>query len=261
MEKLLFSRVIYILFFTSLTIQAQEYVVYKTKGTPINKVENTTKSLKKGTLVNNGAIEISQENMALFIDKAGALYELADAGSYKISEIKSHPKPIDDGAFSKKYFTYVWKQLKGAENTKQHTGNVYRDNLLDILVTPKDSIRVFSNDVTFSWDEKNPSAYYYFFLRNNTLNTLSKIGVHGNSITLFVDDVLLTKGNSFSWGVSQEEFPNFTQIKFNTFKYLTTADYEREKEEIENLSGNLSRLGLSQEEIDKELCQFYNLCN
>ncbi|PVW14533.1 hypothetical protein [Marixanthomonas spongiae] len=261
MEKLFFSRLMFIFFLASLSTQAQEFIVYKTEGSPTNTIDSSTKTLKKGALVKSGTIELLKDNKVLFVDQEGRLYELNDTGKYNVPEIKSYPKPFDEDTFSKKYFTYVWKQLKGAENTKQHTGNVYRDNLLDILIEPKDSIRIFSNEITFSWNEKKPNEYYYFFLRNNTTNTLSKIGVYGNSITLFVDDVLLTKGNSFAWGVSQKEFPNFTQIKFNAFKYLTAADYEREKNEITKLTENLLQLGLTQKQIDQELCDFYNLCH
>src|SRR5690606_17019437 len=117
-------------------------------------------------------------------------------------------KEKSEESFTSKYFSYVWRQMSQEEKSRTHTGNVYRDALIDILVMPADSVSIFKNEVVFTWEAQQDTDQYYFFLKNQQTKTFSKIKLGGNSITLYPGSNLLEKGSAYSWGVATTEYPD-----------------------------------------------------
>ncbi|AFL79894.1 hypothetical protein Aeqsu_0381 [Aequorivita sublithincola DSM 14238] len=260
MEKFLLLRLACILLLLPSMVNAQEYAVFKTTGTPNLSEGSNTLPISKGILLKTGKVELKNDDTLILINNFGEVFEIDSPGSYAVIDFENHKKESSKENFSSQYFSYVWKQINKKEATQNHTGNVYRDALIDVLVTPLDSTSIFKNDVTFSWQSNKKDEQYYFFLKNNETNTVSKIKVGCNSLTLYVGSNLLEKGNTYYWGVATTEYPDFTRIKMNQLNYLNSEQFETKKEEFNELTESLTEIGLTKTEISEQLCQYNKFC-
>src|SRR5690606_17927309 len=136
----------FLLFLPSL-VNAQEYAVFKTTGSPNRSEGSNTVPISKGILLKTGKVELKNDDTLILINNLGEVFEIDSPGSYAIIDFENHKKEISNENFSSQYFSYVWKQINKKEATQNHTGNIYRDALIDVLVTPQDSISIFKNDV------------------------------------------------------------------------------------------------------------------
>jgi len=259
MEKLFLS--ISICFALAHSAAAQQYAVFNTKGAPNYVVKGAQKPLKKGTVLTQGSIVLAKTDTLLLLDTGGLLYQLDQAKTYAYSDVKNYEKKANKEGLSKKYFSYVWRQMKSKDQTKNHTGNVYRDGIMDLLTMPADSASIASNAIHFEWEENPEKEYSYFFLKNTETESLSKFKIKGNSITLYPDNTLLIKGTSYTWGIAYEKFPDFNRIKFNQFNYLTESDYQETKKEYYSIIEELKTQGFTPAEIEDTLCSYFNLCS
>lgn len=260
MEKLFLSLITSLLFLLSFTIKAQEYVVFKSNGNSINIVNNSEKKIKKGNVITQGIVSVKAKDTLLLLDDNGTFYQLYTDKKYNFSEISSYLKLQTEEGFSKKYFSYVWKQMKNEDKTPVHTGNVYRKDRINVLVSPLDSTNIYKNEVQFFWKENTKQEYSYFFLKNDSNNTTSVIKIKGTSLSLFTDNNMLVKGYSYSWGIAYEKFPAFERIKFNSFNFLTKEEYLKEQLKLKPIIEDLKILDYTNNQIKQFLCEYFTVC-
>lgn len=260
MEKLFLSVIVVFLVATSTPLNAQEYAVFKTKGSPELALKNTTKPIKKGAVFSEGHLVLKAKDTVLLLGTEGLMYQLDKAKKYAVSEVKNYQKDEDKEGLSKKYFSYVWKQINDKNRTKNHTGNVYREGIMDFLISPLDSTTIASNEINFVWNENTKEEYTYFFLKNLKDNTMVKVKLKGNSITLYQNNSLLVKGESYAWGIAYEKYPDFNRVKFNSFDYLNQFQEEELTKDYFTVIETLKTQGFTSEEIKEALCEYFQFC-
>lgn len=260
MEKLL-SRLRFLLILFPLICNAQsKYAVFEVKGSPIHTEASKKGTLTKGAVVRAGEVSLKNEDQLTLLNNKGEVFQLKSPGKYAVSNFEKFKMNEGKEGFSSKYFAYVWREINSEENTKTNTGNIYRDGLIDILISPADSISTYMNKVVFTWAPIEKASAHYFFLKENATNSITKMKVEGDSLTIFVGGNLLKKGNVYSWGVSNEEYPDFTRIKMNQLNYLDKNTYDTKKAELDSFVKNLRKLGLSEKEITEKLCTYFKFC-
>jgi len=260
MEKLFLSLIGTLLFFCSFSVNAQEYAVFKSNGKSINIVNNTENSIKKGNVITKGIISVIAKDTLLLLDTNGVFYQLNTEKKYALADISSYEKQQSEEGFSKKYFSYVWKQMKSKDQTPNHTGNVYREDKNNALTSPKDSISIYKNEIEFTWEENIKQEHSYFFLKNTSTNSMTIIKIDGTSLSLFTDNNVLVKGNSYSWGIAHEKYPAFDRVKFNSFDFLSQEQYSKYILKYNHIKKDLNKLGYTNTEINKFICEYFNLC-
>ncbi|MBU2938381.1 hypothetical protein KO494_02400 [Lacinutrix sp. C3R15] len=265
MEKLLFSRLIVlsISLISFISYSQETYCVFKSVGNPLL---NSTKSIKKGSVLKtNDILNLKTNDTLLIVDNKGNLYQLPNKDSnkkeYAIKEISNYKTTKEVSSFSKKYLSYVWNQFSKKDNTKEHTGVVYRSNLDTLMLNPTDSINIYLPEIEFSWTPNNNNEPTYFLLQEKgDYDYINKIGVTGNNLVLFVDKKVLVPGKEYLWAISNSKYPNLNAIEFHNFKLLDKNTFNVEKSKLEHLITDLKNLGLSKQEIKNILCKDYKLC-
>lgn len=260
MEKLFISLISCLLFLSSFSVKAQEYAVFKCNGYSTNTVNKTEKIIRKGNIINKGVISVIEKDTILLLDTNGVFYQLDTDKNYDVSEVSKYQKQKSEEEFSKKYFSYVWKQMRNKDLTSNHTGNVYRDDKINVMISPTDSISIYKNEVVFTWEENKEKEFSYFFLKNINDNTMTTIKVKGNNLSLFSDNKLLVKGKFYSWAIAYEKYPAFDRVKFNSFEYLTQEQYTNSLMKFNSIDEDLKKLGYTNTEIKQFICEYFNLC-
>jgi hypothetical protein len=244
---------------STLGIHAQNsLVVFKTEGRPMVKVNDSLKTLSKGSAIaSNAVITIKDTENLLAIDEHGNCYKTDRIGDYTFADLLNSPVPADNSSFTKKYLTYVWNQFTNQNSAKTKTGVVFRtDNFT--LLQPPDNVKFFVPEINFVWNID--AEFSYFMLKDLATGHISKFGVSGNSLTLFVDNRLLTKGNTYQWSVSDQKFPDLEQIEYFNFSIITNEEFAALKPELDSFKNDLSAIGFSTEEIKQLLCSDYKIC-
>ena len=182
MEKLLFSKLILItcIIFYSQSYSQDSYCVFKSEGTPI---ANNKTALKKGNILKqNDIVKLKVNESILMVDEKGALYKLENKQStlkeYPYVEFSNYKIDQDVSSFSKKYLSYVWKRFSKGDDTGEHTGVVFRNNLLTLIQEPSDSVEIYRPEINFSWIPKNSKeTQNYFLLKEKGKDHINKIQV------------------------------------------------------------------------------------
>lgn len=262
MEKLFVSRIVGVLclcFSCSLSFGQSNYYVFKKQGKP---ALNTTKLLERGSLFSESdTLFMAAKDYVLLVNELGELFEINKPNKYAFSAVIDYQRKLEADSFTKKYFTYVWKQFTNQLKRKQEAGVVYREERNIQLVSPIDSLRLFSPEVRFKWQNNTDSKEVFFFLRNLNTNHLTKIGLTGNTVLLNLDNLVLKPGETYEWSVATEAFPNLNKLKFNRLKLLTKVDYDKFKQEINTLIKAFTLLGFSEAEIKLAICLDYKFCD
>lgn len=233
-------------------------MVFKVEGRPVLKVDNTTKSLSKGSpIVTNSIVSVKANDHLLLINDAGNCFEIKKSGDYSYAQIKRIPAAADNSSFTQKYLSYVWNQFAKNTTTTSKTGVVYRNDNL-ILLQPSDSVKIYFPEIKFAW--KLDSEENYFFLKEMETDKLVKFGVMGKNLTLFVDDHLLKKGNMYQWAVSETKFPDMDALTFYNFSLLSNEEFKSLEPDIELFKKDLQALGFNASEIKIMLCNDYKIC-
>ena len=233
-------------------------VVFKIEGRPMVKVNDSLQTLSKGSAITNGAvITLRESENLLAVDDQGNCYKTNRTGDYTFSELLSAAVPADNSSFTKKYLTYVWNQFTNQNSAKTKTGVVFRNENFTLL-QPMDSVKFFTPEINFVWNID--AEVSYFMLKDLTTGHISKFGVSGNSLTLFVDNSILTKGSIYQWTVSDKKFPDLEQIEYFNFSIITNEEFAALKPELDAFKSDLSAIGLSTDEIKQLLCSDYKIC-
>ncbi len=195
------------------------------------------------------------------IDESGNLYNINKTGEYAFADLKNIPAEVDDSSFTKKYFTYVWKQFTNTNQARSKGGVVYRVDNNTLMFQPTDSVKIYFPEVRFVWKKgKEKDQTYYFILKDLKTNNITKIGTTDNNITLFVDNNVLKRSNSYEWTVSKTKYPNLDEVSFYNFELINTEEFKKLQSEINNITSDLQNLGFTTEEIKKMLCDDYHIC-
>ena len=233
-------------------------MVFKVNGSPILKVKDSLRSLSKGSEISSNAIvSLRANDDLLLINEKGNCYKIDEPREYEFSEILKHPFAEDNSSFTKKYFTYVWNQFVKNTKRKSKSGVVFRGDKINLL-QPRDSIRFNTPEVKFVWSSDSEESIFH--LKNMETGHISKIGVTGNSLTLFIDNEILEKGKSYKWAISDDKFPNYEQVEFYSFTILTRDEFRLLKPDIDMFKKELSALGFTSNEIKSMLCIDYKIC-
>lgn len=244
------------------TYAQNDFFVYKTEGAPKMMLNDTLRNLTKGTRINNKcSINIKSDDKLLFINEFGQLFKLANAGTYFFKDLKNLNAIKDKSSFTKKYFTYVWKQFTNNTGNKVKTGVVYRTDNIVLMQQPADSIKIYFPEIQFSWNrDEEKDETLYFILKEKSKNHITKIGTNNTSLTLFIDNQLLKRGKEYQWAVSKTKYPNFEKVKFYSFELLDSKQFKAIQEELSELTKDLEKLGFNSSEIKKMICEDYKVC-
>ena len=192
MENIFFSRIIVftVLCFICQTLCGQEpYYVFKKMGEP---AINTNKVLQRGSVFSKtDTLYMGEEDYVLLINKNGTLFEINKPNKYAYSSVFDHRRRLEDDSFTKKYFVYVWKEYTNQLKREREAGVVYREERNVKLESPVDSVKLFSSKVSFFWKNNTDKKKVHFFLRGMETGHLTKLGLTGNNITLYRDNLLL----------------------------------------------------------------------
>jgi hypothetical protein len=239
------------------------YFVYNTKGAPFMEVNDSIKSVTKGSIIDkNTILTMSTEDVVFFLDDQKQVYKLDQGGTFKYKDLKKVEPIKDNSSFTQRMFLSIWNKFtKNNIKHKNKSGVVYRGDDIVLMRHPADSIKIFYPEIKFEWNHiENKTKDYYFNLRDVESQIISKIGLKENALSLFVDEGLLSSGKTYEWTITETKFPNYEKTIFYTFQLLTASEFEALKIEIDAISTDLKRLGLDNNEIRKVLCEDYKVC-
>jgi len=244
---------------TNWTVAQDNYYILKKSGNPFFSKNN---SLRRGEVFSDkDTLTLSKQDTVFLINRSGELFELIEPGSYAFNTLRSYKKVSNGNSLAVKYFAYVWKQFTNQQKSRQRPGVVYREKRDIELLTPSDSIRFYAPEIEFSWDNKTDSVSTYFHLQDIDSKHITKIGTSASSLVLFRDNIILGAGKSYRWSVTLEPFPDFNEVKFNSFELLKRNAYLKLKEEMDTLTVALKLLGFSEKDIKKAICIDYKFCD
>lgn len=259
MEKLYLSiALIATLFFSEALVAQTNYCVFKVTGEPV--LANGNK-LSKGSLITSGnTIKVGASEHVLLVDESGQLYDIGENKEAGFDAIPSFKRVAETASFSEKYLSYVWKKFTKQKAAGEHLGVTYRNDRVYLQLAPNDSIKIYVPEIHFSWVTDEPDDKSYFLIKKAGSDHMTKVGVVGNKLHLFVDNRLLQPGEEYQWAVSKEKFPDLTSINLQSFTLLTAKQFKELKPEIEALKTDMISLGFSEDEIKEMLCTDYKLC-
>jgi hypothetical protein len=264
MEKLLSIKKItfFLIIFSILFTNAQNnFFVYKVNGSPELKVNDTLRAINKGTMIEKmSSLKLSENDELHLIDEIGDLFKVSEVGNYLFNDLQKLSPIKDKSSFTKKYFAYVWKQFTNNTGKNIKTGVVYRIDNITLMLQPADSIKIYFPEVKFSWNKEKDDKPLYFILKDKSSNQVTKIGTNNTSITLFIDNLLLKRGNFYEWTVTETKYPNFEEITFYSFELLDSKMFKALQEELSELTKDLKKLGFNDTEIKTMLCEDYKVC-
>lgn len=262
MEKLYLvikkSCVLSLLFFSIQAFTQTDLVVYKIHGTPKIKSNNTVTNIKKGLLLNEESkVLLAVKDTLLLIDHAGNAFKINTKGTYSLQDISKNPIANTSASFTKKYFSYVWNTFIKNDNTKTKVGVVFRNDNV-VLLQPSDSVKLYTSEIKFVWNTDDKESFFH--LKNVKDNHITKFGVNGSFVTLFVDNTILNRGEMYQWAISEKKFPNLDDLVFYNFSLLTLDAFNALKPELESFKKDMTSLGFSAIEIKEMLCNDYKIC-
>lgn len=248
-----------ILLFGSLQISAQDSLcVFKVNGSVISKTINTIKQLTKGDYLNNSSkVTMGPEAYILAIDKQGHAYTLNKKGSYKFSQILENRKNDEKSSLTSKYFKIVWNEILNKSPQKTIVGGVFRGK--DILLFPRDGIKVVRSKLHFEWKSVNNNSSYFLFIRNLETDELLKISTNGTELTFYDDQHFLKNNVDFEWTVSVDAFPKLKNLPFKKFHLISDEEYRSWLLTQSEIILELKSLGMIEKDIVNALSETYGI--
>ena len=177
---------------------------------------------------------------------------------YAYKNVLSHKAIENQKSLTSKYFKLIWDELLKRKSSKTIIGGVFRGDVL--MEFPKDSTQTASSKLTFRWKEDSETSQYFVFIRQKDSEDAYKFATNGNELTLYKSNPIFYDGNEFEWSVSTSEFPNLKNIPFYTFTLIYRSEYETLKSNYKDLIDDLKAVGLSDTEVEDELCETYGIC-
>jgi hypothetical protein len=237
-------------------------VILKYEGEPYTMENNISKNITNGTSIGEKTkLVLNKLDKAYIINNKGEVFKLQEAGTYKFKDLlKLSPQKSSD-SYSKKLMTYLWKEFTNSLSTdSRKSGVVYRGDFIQLL-SPKDSISLYSNEISFEWEAKEGKIKpYYFVVREVGSEYRTMIGTYDTKVVLFVDNINLNYGGNYEWSVVESKYENLNSIQFSRFKILTEEEYKIKDKEIKTLSSFLTSLSYNKKEIENIICDYYKFC-
>ena len=240
-----------------------DYFVHSFQGEPYIEVNDSIKPVKRGTILDSETIlTMNRSDVVNFIDSKGYIFELYDTGSFTNNELSMIPARKDVTSFTRKVFSYVWKEFTNDVALRNNkSGVVYRGDIIILKKFPEDDVSIASGEIRFEWDPiENKEKDYYFQIREKGSGNLTTIGTPGLSLSFLLDDVFLVAGREYEWTVTESKFPDLKKTQFFSFKILTDDEFDAMKDDIEELQNFYKKLGLNKAEIRQTLCLDYKIC-
>ena len=244
-------------------ISQQDFFVYKLNGEPYFKVNDSVKSITKGSSISRNTLVVMNKNDKLsFINDKGDIFELSKIGKYSYNDLQKIPAIKDNTTLTRKFGTYLLKELTNNITTRNDkSGVVYRGDDIVLMRYPTDSIKIYYSEIKFEWDSiKDKTKEYFFILKDLDTDKTIKIGTLATSISLFVDGSILKEAGNYKWAITETKYPNYNKTIFYHFKVLNKSEFEALEKEINEISIFLKDLGLSKNEIRTTICQGYKIC-
>ena len=257
MEKLFVRSLIGLLVMSSAFAQ-DSLCVFDLKGSAYLKIRTAIEPLGKGSFLNDSAVLMLNETAVTAIDSKGQAYKLNGSGEYKYRQLLKNKVLEEGSSLTAKYFKLIWDEFLNKEDDKTIIGGVFRGEIP--MQFPPDSAAVLNRSITFEWDKLWESENSYVFLRNISSEEVLKLATNGNKMTLFKDNPIFRDGDAFQWTVSGDAFPNLDNIPFFNFNRVDRNSFEARKSDYSELISDLKSLGLTDDEIDRSLCETYGLC-
>lgn len=261
MESIFISRVtvaLVLTFVSNLLVGQNSYYVFQKEGNPFF---NGNKTAERGSpFASSDTLHIAEKDYILLVDKAGELYEMTEPNTYLVADVGNYKRQLEKDSFTKKYFTYVWKQFTNQYKKKQEAGVVYREERIIQMVEPIDSVKLYAPEIRFSWNNKTDTDEVFFMLKDLETNHLTKIGTTGNTLLLHLDNQLLKPGKQYEWALAETSFPNLKELKFRQLNVLTKEANEKLKTELGTLIAAFRLLGFSDFQIKQAICMDYKFC-
>lgn len=240
-----------------------DFFVYKVSGEPYIEVNDSIKSVTKGSVLNKDtSLTMNRNDIIHFIDEKGDMYELYSTGKFNHADLQKVPILESNTTFMRKMFSYLWKEFTNTMASRNNkSGVVYRGDEIILMRYPADSITVFSGEVHFEWEPiEGKEKDYYFILRDVESKQLITIATPSTSLGLMVDGNLLQASKTYEWTITETKYPNLKKTPFYSFKLLTQDEFAARQNEIKEISKFLKQIGLSKTEIREAICQDYKIC-
>ncbi len=251
------------IFVTQYAISQQDFFIYKVKGEPYIEVNDSIKTVTKGSILSsNTFLNMNSDDVVHFIDDKGGMYELLNTGTYSYSDLQKIPAIKDNTSFTRKVYSYVWKEFTNNMPTRSNkSGVVYRGDDEILMSYPADSVSVFGGEIRFGWQpKKNKENGYYFMLRDVETGSIITMGTPATSLSLMVDDNLLKTGKQYEWTITETRFPNLKETLFYQFRLLTEDEFKAKQGDIKRINSFLKQLGYNKAEIRETRCQDFKIC-
>ena len=250
------------IFATQFAHSQTSFVVHMVEGEPYLKVNDSTKAVTKGALLDKNIVLImGRDDVVHFINDEGELYRLLDTGSFSYKDLQNIPTAQNSPSFLKESWSYLWKEFTNTLAVRnKKSGVVYRGEKLVVKLNPVDSAFVAGNEIRFEWVPKEDKEKdYYFILRDVSSGLTTTIGTPSTNLTLIVDGALLKYGNQYEWTIAETKLPE-KDFPFSSFKIGTKEEIKNSMQKIKQIYAFLSKNGYSKEEIRKISCQEFKIC-
>ena len=238
------------------------FVVHKVIGEPYLQVNDSIKSLTKGSLIDKSAIlTMNRDDVVHYINDEGELFKLLDTGSFSYEDLQNIPALQNNPSFLRESFSYLWKELTNTLAVRnKKSGVVYRGEELVVKLNPVDSALIAGNEIRFEWVPKEGKEKdYYFILKDVSSGLTTVIGTPSTKLTLIIDGTLLKYGNQYDWTIAETQLPE-KDFPFSSFQIGSKEEIKNSMQKIKQIYSFLSKNGYSKDEIRNISCQEFKIC-
>jgi len=238
------------------------FVVHKVIGEPYLQVNDSIKSLTRGSLIDKSSVLVmNRDDVVHYINDEGELYRLLETGSFSYEDLQNIPASQNNPSFLKELISYSWKEFTNTIAVRnKKSGVVYRGEELIAKLNPVDSAFIAGSEIRFTWEPKeNKEKDYYFILRDVSKGTITTIGTPSTGLTLMVDENLLMFGNKYEWAIAETRIPP-DDFPFSSFEIGSKEEIKNSMQKIKQIYSLLSKNGYSREEIRNIACQEFKIC-
>ena len=249
-------------FVFQVAISQSYFVVHRVQGEPYIEVNDSIKSVTKGSLLDKGTLlTMGRSDNIHFINNEGDLFKLFQTGSFSHSDLEKILPIENNSSFLRKSLSYAWKELTNTLPTRNNkSGVVYRGEELIFKLNPVDSAFIAGNEIHFEWKPKEgKEKNYYFILKDVSRGLTTTIGTPSTNLNLIVDGTLLKYGNQYEWTVTETQLPE-KDFPFSSFEIGSKEEIKNSMQKIKQIYAFLSKNGYSRDEIRRISCQEFKIC-